>query len=386
MNVERLPCPLAKLGIIGGGQLGKMTAVEAKKLGLQVIILDPAPNSPAGQIADHQIIGSFTDPEKLRELVEQCDVTTYDIEHIDTTVMQEIAAQGAQIHPSPKLLEIIQDKLVQKEVLSAAGLPVPEFLRLDAPDAAAFAEFGYPLAQKARKGGYDGRGVALLHGPADFDKALPGLCMVERLVDVEQELAVMVARGLDGEVCAYPVVEMVFDPRANILDLLLAPARIPKEVAAEAQALAIRTVEALDGVGVFGVELFLSRKGELLVNEVAPRPHNSGHYTIEACVTCQYEQHLRAITGLPLGSTDQLRPAAMINLLGEPGYSGPPVVEGLRQALAIPGVSVHIYGKEETRPFRKMGHVTVLDEDLERARLKALRVKDLLKIKSEVEL
>lgn len=386
MNIERLPCPLAKLGIIGGGQLGKMTAVEAKKLGLEVIILDPAPNSPAGQIADRQIIGSFTDPVKLRELVAQCDVTTYDIEHIDTTVMKEIAAQGAQIHPSPQLLEIIQDKLVQKEVLAAAGLPVPEFRRLDATDAAAFAEFGYPLAQKARKGGYDGRGVALLRTPADLDKALSGPCMVERLVDVEQELAVMVARGLDGEVCAYPVVEMVFDPRANILDLLLAPARIPQEVAAEAQALAVRTVEALNGVGVFGVELFLSRCGELLVNEVAPRPHNSGHYTIEACVTCQYEQHLRAITGLPLGSTDQLRPAAMINLLGEPGYSGVPVVEGLRQALAIPGVSVHIYGKQETRPFRKMGHVTVLDQDLERARLKALRVKELLKIKSEVEL
>ncbi|MEW6230243.1 MAG: ATP-grasp domain-containing protein, partial [Bacillota bacterium] len=176
----------------------------------------------------------------------------------------------------------------------------------------------------------------------------------------------------------------VFDTRANILDLLLAPARIPDHVALEAQALATRTVEALDGVGVFGVEMFLSKAGKLFINEVAPRPHNSGHYTIEACVTCQFEQHLRAITGLPLGATDLMRPAAMINLLGEQDMAGRPMVEGLREAMSIPGVSVHIYGKGETRPFRKMGHVTILDEDLEQARKKALRVKGILKIKAEV--
>jgi 5-(carboxyamino)imidazole ribonucleotide synthase len=257
-------------------------------------------------------------------------------------------------------------------------------MRVDAPVAADLEAFGYPVVQKLRRGGYDGRAVALFRGPQDLGRLLPGPSMLETLVDLDRELAVMVARGLDGDVRAYPVVEMEAHPTANLLDLLVAPARIPPEVAEAARDLACRTVEALDGVGVFGVELFLAKDGALTVNEVAPRPHNSGHYTIEACLTSQFEQHLRAVTGLPLGSTDLVMPAAMINLLGEPGHSGPPLVEGLSETMAIPGVAVHIYGKAETRPFRKMGHVTVLDPDVNEARAKALRVRDLLRIKAEV--
>lgn len=375
--------PPAKIGIIGGGQLGKMMAQKAKKLGFTVVILDPSLKSPAGQVADRQIIGSFSDAAKLRELVEQCEVTTYDLEYVDTRVLKELAEEGHRICPSPTLLELVQDKLVQKEILSQSGIPTPEFRRVDQPSTVFFEQFGFPLVQKARRGGYDGKGVVVLHNKGDLPKALPGVSLIERFIEVDKELAVIVARGKDGAVQCYPVVEMVFDARANILDLVLAPARIPDRVASEAQTLAIQTVEVLNGVGVFGVEMFLSKTGKLFINEVAPRPHNSGHYTIEACVTCQFEQHLRAITGLPLGATDLMRPAAMINLLGEQDMAGWPVVEGLCEAMSIPGVSIHIYGKGETRPFRKMGHVTVLDEDLERARKKALQVKEILKIRGE---
>lgn len=384
MNPRVCIAPPANIGIVGGGQLGRMMAQKAKKLGFTVTVLDPSPNSPAGQVADRQIVGSFSDAAKLRELVEQCEVTTYDLEHVDTRAMKDLAEEGHQIHPSPALLDLVQDKLVQKEALSRSGIPTPEFCRLDRPSAAAFERFGFPLVQKARRGGYDGKGVAVLRSKEDLPRALPGESLIERFIDVDKELAVMVARGRDGAVRCYPVVEMVFDTRANILDLLLAPARIPDHVALEAQALATRTVEVLDGVGVFGVEMFLSKTEKLFINEIAPRPHNSGHYTIEACVTCQFEQHLRAITGLPLGATDLMRPAAMINLLGEQDMAGRPIVEGLREAMSIPGVSVHVYGKWQTRPFRKMGHVTILDEDLEEARKKALRVKEILKIKAEV--
>ena len=234
--------------------------------------------------------------------------------------------------------------------------------------------------QKIRKGGYDGRGVAILKSPDD--KPFEGESLLEELVPIEKELAVMVARSQDSDVRAYPAVEMEFDQRANILDLLLAPARIPVETAERVRALAIDTAKALGGVGIFGVEMFLATDGRLLVNEVAPRPHNSGHYTFEAAVTSQFEQHIRAVVGLPLGSTEQMRPAVMLNLLGGEG-AGPVTADGFAAALAIEGVSVHIYGKAESRPFRKMGHVNVMDADLERAREKALRVKKILRIRGE---
>jgi 5-(carboxyamino)imidazole ribonucleotide synthase len=216
-----------------------------------------------------------------------------------------------------------------------------------------------------------------------LDRLLPVPSLLERFVPAEKELAVIVARGLDGQTVSYPVVEMTFRPDANILDTLLAPARIDADTARRAQALGVRTVEALEGVGVFGIEMFLTADGELLVNEVAPRTHNSGHFTIEACITDQFEQHLRAITGLPLGRTDLLMPAAMINLLGAEGHTGRPLIRGLAAALAIPGVSVHIYGKAATRPNRKMGHVTVLDSDLEAARQRAAQVGRVLEITGE---
>jgi 5-(carboxyamino)imidazole ribonucleotide synthase len=377
--------PVMTIGIIGGGQLGKMMVNEATTLGFEVVVLDPDPHSPAGRLAGSQIVAEYTDPDGLAEVVRASDITTYDLENIDTEVLGALNDAGHTIYPRPWLLEIIQDKLKQRDALARAGIAMPGYRGIDAPSSDAFADFGYPLVQKTRRGGYDGRGVAVFRSPADAgaDAMLRGPSLLERCIPIEKELAVMVARTPDGEVSRHPVVEMVFDPETNILDHLLAPADVSESVAREAGELAVAAVEALEGIGIFGVELFLSTDGRLLVNELAPRPHNSGHFTIEACVTCQYQQHLRAIAGLPLGSTEQLAPAAMVNLLGAPGAQGTPRIEGLRDALAIPGCAVHIYGKHTVRPNRKMGHATVLAPDLGTARERALEVRDLIRIHGE---
>lgn len=381
--MDVFPLPVARIGIIGGGQLGRMLAKAAKRLGCTCVVLDPTPGSPAGQVAGHQIVGAYHDSAKLRELAESCDVTTFDIEDIDTATLIQLESEGHRVRPSPRVLALIQDKLTQKQALAAAGIPTAPFIPMPEPSPEAFAAHGYPLVQKARRGGYDGRGVSIMKTPADYGRHLPLPSLLERFIPARKELAVVVARGLDGECRCYPVVEMCFRPGENVLDLLLAPAKIPPETAAAAASLAVRTVEVLGGVGIFGVEMFLTEADELLVNEVAPRTHNSGHHTIEANVTDQFEQHLRAVVGLPLGSTDQLSPAAMINLLGAPGHSGRPVIRGMAEALAIPGVCLHLYGKAATAPFRKMGHVTVLDPDIEMAERKAVRVRDLIEISGE---
>jgi 5-(carboxyamino)imidazole ribonucleotide synthase len=379
---NRCGYPFLRLGIIGGGQLGRMMASKAKQMGFFVAVLDPTPNSPAGQFADVEITGDFYDPQKLQELVQLSEIATYDIEHIDAPFLKQLAKSGCRIHPAPEILETIQDKLRQKEILARHGIPAPRFLRADKIDLALCSRFGFPAAQKLRFGGYDGRGVKILRTPEDVDAALPGESVLEEYVALEKELAVMAARSLSGEITCYPAVEMQFAAPGNILDVLIAPARIDQATQQQAQEISIACVEALQGVGVFGVELFLSKPGKLLVNEIAPRPHNSGHYTIEACATSQFEQHLRAITGLPLGSTQLLQPAVMLNLLGEPNFSGPPVIEGWRETLAMPGLSFHWYGKAETRPLRKMGHVTIINEYIEEALRQARRVKEVFKIKA----
>ncbi|WP_457755674.1 5-(carboxyamino)imidazole ribonucleotide synthase [Thermodesulfatator indicus] len=379
--MEKYTYPLARLGILGGGQLGKMMAQKAKKMGFYVTVLDPTPEAPAAQVSDKQIIGDFHDAEKIRELVEQSDVTTYDLEHVNTKALKELLKEGHQIYPSPHLLEVIQDKFKQKELLLRLGAPLPKFKKVKTKEE--LSSFGFPVVQKACRGGYDGRGVVVLKNPEDMEKALPGETYIEEFVEFEKELAVIVARGVSGELKVYPVGEMVFDERANICDLVMAPARIDNSLAKEAQEIALDLAQKMEIVGILAVEMFLTKDKRVLVNELAPRPHNSGHYTIEACATCQFEQHIRAITSLPLGSTRLLSPAVMINLLGEEGYEGPPVIEGLEEALSISGLSFHFYGKKITRPFRKMGHVTIVDDDLERAIENVEKVKKFLKIKAE---
>ncbi len=377
-----LKYPFFRLGLIGGGQLGRMLASKARQMGFFIAVLDPTPNSPAGQFADVEITGNFYDTAKLQELVRVSEVVTYDIEHIDAPFLQTLVEAGCCIHPAPQVLATIQDKLRQKETFVRHGIPVPRFQPADQIDFEPGLFAGFPVVQKLRFGGYDGRGVKILHTREDLAAALPGLSMLEEYVPLEKELAVMVARSMTGEMKTYPAVEMQFAAPGNILELLLAPARIDPRLQQQAQEIARACVEALQSVGVFGIELFLAKTGKLLVNEVAPRPHNSGHYTIEACATGQFEQHLRAITGMPLGTTQLLRPAVMLNLLGEPDFFGVPIIEGWREALAIPGLSFHWYGKAETRPLRKMGHVTISDENIETALQKAGRAKEILKIKA----
>lgn len=371
------------IGIIGGGQLGRMITQQAQKLGFDVVILDPTPDSPAGQIATRQIIGDFYDEVKLNQLVESCDITTYDIEHINVEILKYLHDKGHKIYPSPYLLEIIQDKFRQKKILSEKDIPVPNFKKVDKLTLAELEKFNLPVVQKAVKGGYDGRGVFIIRNTDDLNNVLKVDSYIEEYIPFKKELAILVARSLNGEIKTYPVVEMEFDSRANICDFIIAPARLNKTIQNEATEIAVECIKVLEGVGIFGVELFLTNDEKILVNEIAPRPHNSGHYTIEACITSQFEQHIRAITGLPLGSTEQMIPAVMINLLGEEGYAGEPVIYGFEDVLKIKGATFHYYGKKLTKPFRKMGHVTVLDNGIEQAIIKAKKIKETIKIKSE---
>lgn len=359
--------PVATLGIIGGGQLARMMIPPATRLGCRVIVLDPAADCPAASLADELVIATFDDATALRALVERCDVTTFDIETVAMPPLQVLVDEGACVRPEPRVIATIQDKLEQKRYFEAAGVPTSPFTAVAEPDASTLLEFGLPLVQKARRGGYDGRGVAVFKDVVVEDQILRTPSMIERFVDFRCELAVLVARSPDGDCRTYPVVEMVFNPSTNILDALVAPARIETALAARARDVALAAVEALDGIGVFGVELFLTHGGEVLVNEVAPRTHNSGHWTIEACVTSQFEQHVRAVLGLPLGDTHQHSPAVMLNLLAEADARGDACISGLDAALAIPGVAVHLYGKPRVTPSRKMGHLTVTAADMKQA-------------------
>lgn len=369
-----------KLGIIGGGQLGKIMSQKAKKMGFHVTILDPTFNCPAAQVSDKHIMGGFHDKQMLEQIVQESDVTTFELEHVDTSILKELYDNGHNIHPSPYVMELIQNKYEQKKLLDEKGIPVPAYKNVE--NSEDLKAFGFPVIQKAKMGGYDGKGVQMLKSQEEANTiAIKAESFIEELVDIDKELAIIVARNMEGEIKCYPVVEMLFDERVNICDSVMAPANISKEIEEKAVEVSIKSIEALDGVGIFGVELFLTKNGEVQVNEIAPRPHNSGHYTVEACATSQFEQIIRAVTNLPLGSTKLISPAVMINLLGEEGYEGEPFIDGIHDALEIPELSFHFYGKSFTKPFRKMGHVTVLDDDIEKALEKAMKAKDILKIK-----
>ncbi|CAA6808337.1 MAG: Phosphoribosylaminoimidazole carboxylase ATPase subunit (EC [uncultured Sulfurovum sp.] len=368
-----------KLGIIGGGQLGKIMSQKAKKMGFHVTILDPTFNCPAAQVSDKHIMGGFHDSQKLEQLVQETDVTTFELEHVDTTVLKKLYDNGHKIHPSPYVIELIQNKYEQKKLLDERGIPVPKYKSVESDED--LASFGFPVIQKTKKDGYDGKGVLMLKSAEDIPNAIKSESFIEELIDIDKELAIIVARNIEGEIKSYPVVEMLFDDRVNICDSVMAPAKISKEIEEKVIEISEKSIRVLEGVGIFGVELFLTHEGELLVNEIAPRAHNSGHYTVESCATSQFEQIIRAVTNLPLGSTKLLSPSVMINLLGEEGYEGEPFIEGIHDALEIPELSFHFYGKTFTKPFRKMGHITVLDDDIDKALEKATQAKNILKIK-----
>ncbi|MBK8492633.1 MAG: 5-(carboxyamino)imidazole ribonucleotide synthase [Saprospirales bacterium] len=373
-----------KLGVLGGGQLGKMLAQAASRWDLALWILDESRDFPAGNVCTNFVEGNFREYQDVLEFGRQVDVLTIEIESVNSEALFKLQEEGITIHPRPEALAIIQDKGLQKEFFRDHGLPTSAFTLWGSGEAIRQAvqdgELRLPFVQKARKGGYDGRGVAVIRTQADLEKLLPGPSVVEDLVDIDKELAVIAARNPGGQVESFPAVEMVFNPEANLVEWLLCPAQIDPAIEQRAEELARATIEAFQLSGLLAVELFLTPDGEVLVNEVAPRPHNSGHQTIEGCYTSQFEQHLRGILNLPLGSTRIKAPSVMVNLLGEPGYEGPVEYAGFEDCIAIEGVFPHIYGKAITKPYRKMGHVTVIDPDLEGAKEKARLVQQKLKV------
>lgn len=370
--------PFKKIGILGGGQLAKMFIQKAKKMGFYVCVLDEDPECPASTLADFHLTKSFKDYDAIKEFSKYCDILTYDIEHVNVLALKELFAEGKPIYPSPQILEIVQNKFLQKQKFAELGLPVPLFKEVKSKED--LCSFGFPVVQKTKKGGYDGRGVLVLKTKEDIENAFSGDTFIEEWIPIKKELAVMIARNTKGEIALHPIVEMKFDPTANICDMVIAPAEIEDKIKKEIREIAISLVEKLDLIGILGIEFFLSEDNKVFINEVAPRPHNSGHYSIEACVTCQFEQHLRAITGLPLGDTTLLSPAVMINLLGAPNVYGIPVVKGLEEVLKISGVSFHFYGKKRVKPYRKMGHITIIDKDISSAIKKAEQVKKIIRI------
>jgi 5-(carboxyamino)imidazole ribonucleotide synthase len=360
-----VPVPGGTLGVVGGGQLGRMLAEAASPLGVDVVVLDPTPDCPAVPPAADQIVGEFDDPDGVAALAARADALTFEIELADPNLLERVGDDAdVPVHPAPETLRTIQDKLVQNRALDDAGVPVPAFRQVDDADdlQAAFDDLGSPLMAKARTGGYDGRGNAPVESVADARETfgdISGL-VAEELVDFERELSVIVANGAD-ETATFPVAENVHED--EILRESVVPARTTDEVRERATAVATDVLSILDGRGVFGVELF-ETDGRVLVNEIAPRPHNSGHYTIEGCHISQFEQHVRAVCGLPLGDTALRAPTVMANILGDPdAETRPATLEGVPSALRDRHVSLHWYGKREVRPLRKMGHVTVVADE-----------------------
>jgi 5-(carboxyamino)imidazole ribonucleotide synthase len=378
-----------KIGIIGGGQLGKMMILDAKRLGFYCITLDPSNDCPSHSISDEHIQAAFDDRDAIRQLAERSDVVTYEFEHIDAEFLDILEDEGYTIYPSPKSLLLIQDKLLQKNTLKEANIPVPDYVQVEniIELENAVNKFGGAAMLKVRRGGYDGKGNALISSIDAVHEAYEQLgsgqipLMVERLVPFEKEVSVLACRGIQGQISIYPVGEN--HHKNSILDETLVPAKISKKAYEESLNIAEKVLDVFHGVGMFCIELFVTKDQEVLVNEVAPRPHNSGHYTIEGCVTSQFEQHVRAITGLPFGSSHLRLPSVMKNLLGEDEYIGKTLVEGICQAYQDADVKVHMYGKTMTTPFRKMGHLTVCASDVDEALSKARQAYDKIKIKGE---
>ncbi len=371
-----------KVGVLGGGQLGRMMIQSAIDFNLNIHSLDPDPNAPCKDIATSFTVGALTDYDTVLAFGLDKDILTIEIENVNTEALKELQKQGKKVYPQPEVIELIQNKLHQKQFYAQQGIPTAEFHEVRSAKEVSSKEDFLPFVNKLATGGYDGRGVQLIKSKSDLDKAFDAHGFVEKMIDFEKELAVIVARNESGQTKAFPVVEMVFHPTHNLVEYLFSPAEVSKEIEMKAQALAETVIDKLDMVGLLAIEMFLTKDGKILVNEVAPRTHNSGHQTIEGNITSQFEQHLRAILNWPLGETATVVPSAMVNVLGEDGFTGSASYQGMDRVLAKPGIHVHLYGKKLTKPFRKMGHVTVSSEDPTELREKVKFVKQTLKVKA----
>ncbi len=374
-----------KLGVLGGGQLGRMLLRESIKFDIQTYILDPSSDAPCRDYCNHFIQGDLMDFDTVYNFGKQVDVLTIEIEHVNIDALEKLSEEGLKVYPQPKVLRVIQDKGLQKDFYAKNNLATAPYKRFSSKtefqDISKNKEF--PFIWKSGQFGYDGQGVKVIRNQKDIDSVPDVSGILEDMIPFKNELAVIVARNAKGEVAYYPVVEMEFHPEANQVEYVICPARIDQKVAEKAIALALKTAETFNHVGLLAVEMFQTESDELLINEVAPRTHNSGHQSIEGSYTSQFEQHLRSVLNLPLGSGKSKCPAVMVNLVGAEGYRGPVIYDGLEEILALEGVTPHIYGKKEMKPFRKMGHVTVIADDIESARKKAEIVKNKIKVISK---
>ena len=368
-----------KIGLLGGGQLGRMLIQKGIDWNLQFSVLDPDAQAPCCGLAPFTH-GKLTDFETVISFGTPCDIITIEIENVNTHALRRLEEKGKKVFPQPHIIELIQDKRTQKQFYKNHDIPTAPFVLTENRKEVEQHAQMLPAVHKLGREGYDGRGVQILRSAEDLPNAFEAPGLLETLVDFEKEISVMVARNEQGEIVCYPAVEMVFHPTANLVEYLFAPAAISTTVALRAENIARGVIEKLGMVGLLAVEMFVTKDAEILVNEIAPRPHNSGHHTIEANVTSQYEQHLRAILNLPLGDPTSISASAMVNLLGEEGHSGPAQYEGIEQVLKMPGMYVHLYGKALTKPFRKMGHVTIVAADMESLKKKANFVKQTLKV------
>jgi 5-(carboxyamino)imidazole ribonucleotide synthase len=373
-----------RIGIIGGGQLGKMLCQEAKRMSLNVVILDPDPNCPAAKLCDDLIVSDFKDDSSLRLLASRSDLLTYEIELTNTAVLRELGLKNHKINPSPETLYMIQNKYRQKSIMKKNMIPVPNFAIVNSEEDLIrnARAYGFPVILKACEDGYDGRGNYLIRSPDDIRKALKYFagrqCMLEKFVKFEKEISIMVARNLSGQIECFPVAENRH--KQGILDRTIVPARVSDQVKKKARKLACDIMHVFRTAGIFGIEMFVTADEKVLLNEIAPRPHNSGHYTIEAASISQFEQHLRAILDLPLSKPELLSSATMYNILGPDGLQGEYTLEGINSLFAIPSVKLHLYGKPRTKPRRKLGHITALSSSLRQSMRRAEDASRVLKI------
>jgi len=369
-----------KIGVLGGGQLGRMLLQKSYSYNVEMAFVDPDPKAPCREISNWFYKGDLNDFQLVYDFGKKCDVVSIEIENVNVDALAKLQSEGVKVFPQPSALKTIQDKGLQKLFYQKNNINTAEFFLIENKSELSLFADKFPIVQKLRKGGYDGKGVQILRDAKDLDKAFDAPSVLEKLVEIKKEISVIAARSQDGSVTAYPAVEMEFNPEANLVEFLFSPADISSEVEAHAMQVAKDIITKLDMVGILAVEMFVTHDNEVVVNEVAPRPHNSGHQTIEGNATSQYDQLLRCLIGMPLGSTEITIPSVMVNLLGEKGYVGAAKYQGIEKVMGTAGVNVHLYGKTETKPFRKMGHVTIVDKDLNKAKEKARFVKDTLKI------
>ena len=369
-----------KLGILGGGQLGRMLIQSCVDFNINTSILDADPSSPCKEFASEFILGDPTNYDDVINFGKNLDLITIEVENVNTEALSKLQKMGKKVFPQPEVIKLIQDKRSQKQFYKKHGIPTAEFVLLEnKEDLNTHINF-LPAVQKLGMAGYDGRGVFKIETKEAIEKGFDAPSLLEKLIDFEKEISVITARNESGDIVVYPVVELVFHPEYNLVEYLFAPAKISKEIEQKAFDIARKVVEKLEIVGLLAVEMFVTKTGEVLVNEVAPRPHNSGHQTIKANYTSQFEQHLRAILNLPLGSPAISKQSAMVNILGEEGYSGIAIYEGIEEVLRIEGAYIHLYGKKFTKPKRKMGHITIIDDNFEQLLQKVEKINATIKV------